>query len=159
MKRNAYAQGEIIAKKKKYTDTFLKIVSWAWASWPISIKHGINYFWVKGILNRSKGQILFKGEIIAENWVGSFKNLLKKHWAIIGHIYMKAFWCNVDSKLFTSLSPGVWRGHNRENHIYICLYWKWIFSRTSWRISIKLGTNHPWVKGILNCSNKGSDPL
>jgi hypothetical protein len=26
-------------------------------------------------------------------------------------------------------------------------------------ISIKLGMNHPWVKGILNCSNKGSGPL
>jgi hypothetical protein len=32
---------------------------------------------------------------------------------------------------------------------------KKIFSRTSGPISIKLGTNHPWVKGILNCSNKG----
>jgi hypothetical protein len=29
------------------------------------------------------------------------------------------------------------------------------FSRTSRPISIKLGTNHPWVKGILNCTNKG----
>jgi hypothetical protein len=26
-------------------------------------------------------------------------------------------------------------------------------------ILIKLGTNHPWVKGILNCSNKVLDPL
>jgi hypothetical protein len=25
--------------------------------------------------------------------------------------------------------------------------------------SIKLGTNHPWVKGILNCSNKLPGPL
>jgi hypothetical protein len=24
---------------------------------------------------------------------------------------------------------------------------------------MKLDTNHAWVKGILNCSNKGSDPL
>jgi hypothetical protein len=29
-----------------------------------------------------------------------------------------------------------------------------IFSRTSRPISTKLGTHHPWVKGILNCSNK-----
>jgi hypothetical protein len=36
---------------------------------------------------------------------------------------------------------------------------KKIFSRTSRPISIKLGINHPWVKGILNCSNKGSGPL
>jgi hypothetical protein len=36
---------------------------------------------------------------------------------------------------------------------------KKIFSRTSRPISIKLGTNHPLVKGILNCSNKGPGPL
>jgi hypothetical protein len=32
---------------------------------------------------------------------------------------------------------------------------KIFFSRTSWPISIKLGINHPWVMGIINCSNKG----
>jgi hypothetical protein len=36
---------------------------------------------------------------------------------------------------------------------------KKIFSRTSKPISIKLYTNHPWVKGILNCSSKGPGPL
>jgi hypothetical protein len=34
-----------------------------------------------------------------------------------------------------------------------------IFSKTSRPISMKLDTNHPWVKGIPNCSNKGSDHL
>jgi hypothetical protein len=29
------------------------------------------------------------------------------------------------------------------------------FFRTSRPISIKLGMNHPWVKEILNCLNKG----
>jgi hypothetical protein len=33
---------------------------------PISIKLGINRPWVKGTLNCSKGQVLFKGEIITE---------------------------------------------------------------------------------------------
>jgi hypothetical protein len=32
------------------------------------------------------------------------------------------------------------------------------FSRTNWPISVKLGTNYPWVMGILNCSNKGPGP-
>ena len=32
---------------------------------------------------------------------------------------MKAFLYNVDSEWFTSWSPGVGRGHNRENHIYM----------------------------------------
>jgi hypothetical protein len=36
---------------------------------------------------------------------------------------------------------------------------KILFSRTSWPISTKLGGNHPWVKGILNCSNKGPGRL
>jgi hypothetical protein len=36
---------------------------------------------------------------------------------------------------------------------------KIFFSRTSKPISIKLGINHSWVKGILNCSNKGPGPL
>jgi hypothetical protein len=33
------------------------------------------------------------------------------------------------------------------------------FSRTSRPISMKFGTNHPWVKGIQNCTNKGPGPL
>jgi hypothetical protein len=32
-------------------------------------------------------------------------------------------------------------------------------SRTSRLILIKPGTNHPCVKGILNCTNKGPVPL
>jgi hypothetical protein len=37
---------------------------------------------------------------------------------------------------------------------------KKIFSfRTSRPISIKLDANHPWVKEILNCSNKGPGPF
>jgi hypothetical protein len=36
---------------------------------------------------------------------------------------------------------------------------KKIFSRGSEPISIKLGTNHPWVKGIQNFTNEGPGPL
>jgi hypothetical protein len=36
---------------------------------------------------------------------------------------------------------------------------KIFFSRTSRPISIKLSTNHPWVKGILNFTIKGPGPL
>jgi hypothetical protein len=32
---------------------------------------------------------------------------------------------------------------------------KKFFSRTGRPISIKLGTNHPWVKEIFDCTNKG----
>ena len=32
---------------------------------------------------------------------------------------------------------------------------KKMFSRATWPISTKLGTNHPLVKGILVCSNEG----
>jgi hypothetical protein len=36
---------------------------------------------------------------------------------------------------------------------------KKIFSRTSQPISIKLGTNHPLVKEILDYTNKGPGPF
>jgi hypothetical protein len=36
---------------------------------------------------------------------------------------------------------------------------KIFFSRTSRPISIKLGTNHPYVKGIQNCPNQGPGPF
>jgi hypothetical protein len=39
------------------------------------------------------------------------------------------------------------------------LNFKKIFSRTTGHISIKLVTNHPWVKGIQICSIKGPGPL
>ena len=38
-------------------------------------------------------------------------------------------------------------------HIFI------IFSRTTGSISTKLGTKHPWVKGIQVCSNEGPHPF
>jgi hypothetical protein len=78
---------------------------------------------------------------------------------MIGNIYMKAFWYNVCSKLFTSWSTEVETGHGTENYIYMWLYWKQIFPRTNLPISIKLSTNHPCEKGILNCSKKGPVPL
>ena len=34
-----------------------------------------------------------------------------------------------------------------------------VFSRTTWPISTKLCTKHPWVKGISSCSNDGPHPL
>jgi hypothetical protein len=51
------------------------------------------------------------------------------------------------------------RGDNSKR---VKIHWKFLkifFFRTSKPISVKLGTNHPWVKGILNCSNKGPDPF
>jgi hypothetical protein len=36
---------------------------------------------------------------------------------------------------------------------------KIFFSRSSRPIIIKLGTNHPYVKGIQNCTNQGLGPM
>jgi hypothetical protein len=57
--------------------------------------------------------------------------------------------------LFKSWSPGVRRGHNKENHIYICLYRK----KSSPEQHSNFNQTFPWVKGILNCSNLGAGPL
>jgi hypothetical protein len=43
--------------------------------------------------------------------------------------------------------------------VHFQLLLKIFFSRPSRPISIKLDSNHPWVKGILNCSNKGPGPI
>jgi hypothetical protein len=42
-------------------------------------------------------------------------------------------------------------------NIFTCVYIekRIFFSRTSRPISIKASRNHPWIKGIVNCSNKG----
>jgi hypothetical protein len=50
----------------------------------------------------------------------------------------------------------------RNNHKRVKIHLKILkifFSRTSRPFSIKVCINHPWVKGILNSSNKGPDPL
>ena len=49
-----------------------------------------------------------------------------------------------------------------DNHKNVKIGWghlKIFFSRTTGPILTRLDTNHPWVKGILNCSNKGPGPL
>jgi hypothetical protein len=43
--------------------------------------------------------------------------------------------------------------------MYMFILKKIFFSRTNRPISIKLVINHPWVRGILNCSNKGPGPF
>jgi hypothetical protein len=98
------------------------------------------FFWPKGPVPLQRGDN-------HKNGVGLFKDLLlMNHWARKGHIYMKAFWHNVDSNFFKSRSPRVGRGHINRKTIITCVYVeKQIFSRTSRPISIKHGTNHPWV--------------
>jgi hypothetical protein len=56
---------------------------------------------------------------------------------------------------------GWYKGHNWENNILIHVFYNGnksleIFFRTSQPISIKLGKNHSWLKGIPVCINKGS---
>jgi hypothetical protein len=43
--------------------------------------------------------------------------------------------------------------------IFACVYIEKKNLLQNQQANFKHGTNHHWVKGILNCSNKGSDPL
>jgi hypothetical protein len=58
--------------------------------------------------------------------------------------------------------PGLWKGHDRENHFYMCLYF---FKKKNLQIdqqanfNQQLGTNNPLIKGIHNCINRGPGPL
>jgi hypothetical protein len=49
----------------------------------------------------------------------------------------------------------------KKNLIYICLYWKKksYAPEPGGQFQSNLAYCHPWVKGILNCSNKGPSPL
>jgi hypothetical protein len=55
--------------------------------------------------------------------------------------------------------PSSPRGDNSEIVKIHLRYLKLFLSRTKRLISMKLGTNLPEVKGILNCSNKGPGPF
>jgi hypothetical protein len=56
--------------------------------------------------------------------------------------------------------PKVWEGPQEgKSYLHVFILKKKISSRTRRPISIKLGINHPQVKGIVNCSNKGLSPL
>ena len=59
------------------------------------------------------------------------------------HFWSKLVHCPLSWSLLLSLTF----------HIFI------IFSRTTGPISTKLGTKHPWVKGIQVCSNEGPHPF
>jgi hypothetical protein len=89
---------------------------------PILIKPSTKHSKVKKILNHRNNRPgpLQRGDN-HKNGVGLFlkkkSSQVKSQWAIIGLMYMKAFWYGVDSKLWTSWLPGVGRGHNREDHI------------------------------------------
>jgi hypothetical protein len=50
------------------------------------------------------------------------------------------------------------KGNSKQVKIN-CKLLKIFFSRTSRPKSIKPGINHPWVKGMQVCSNKGPGPL
>jgi hypothetical protein len=62
-------------------------------------------------------------------------------------------------KVCSNKGPGP---HQRgDNHKNVEMGWghlKIFFSRTTGPILTRLGTNHPWVKGIPVCSKKGVSP-
>jgi hypothetical protein len=56
--------------------------------------------------------------------------------------------------------PGGQEGpQSGKPYLHVFILKKIFLSKTSRPISIKLGLNHPWVKGILDYSNKGPGPL
>jgi hypothetical protein len=64
---------------------------------PNSITLGTNYPWVKEI---QISKVLFKGEIITKNGVGSFKNLLQNQLTNFNQTWHKSFLGEGDSNLF-----------------------------------------------------------
>ena len=58
------------------------------------------------------------------------------------------------------MDPGSWEAPQLGKlYLHVLILKNQFFSRTIRSISIKLGTNHPWVNGNLNCSNKWPVPF
>jgi hypothetical protein len=69
------------------------------------------------------------------------------------------FWPNVffssaELKARVSFSDCPLSGVHPSVNFYILNF----FSRITWSILIRLGTNHPWMEGIQVCLNKGDSP-
>jgi hypothetical protein len=63
-------------------------------------------------------------------------------------------------QVFSNKGPGPFqRGNNHKNVKMGLGHLKIFFSRTTGPILTRLGTNHPWVKGIQICSKEGDDPF
>ena len=60
-----------------------------------------------------------------------------------------------DSSLFKWRTPPPPFFHRGDNYKIAKIHWQIFFSRTTEPISTKLGTIHPWVKGVQVCSNEG----
>ena len=61
--------------------------------------------------------------------------------------------CSLSSSLSFSMSPVylfLWTKDSRKLSVVVVVNFHsfFLFSRTTWPISTKLGTKHPWVKGI-----------
>ena len=85
--------------------------------------------------------------------------LLQNHWANFNQTWHKASLSNGDSSLFK------WRTlpfSREDNYKIVKIHWrnlKLFFSRRTGPISTKLGTKHPWMKGIQVCSNERPCPF
>ena len=88
-----------------------------------------------------------------------FHPLLQNHRANFNQTWHKASLGEGNSSLFKEGPRPFPRGDNYE---IVKIHWrnlKIFFSRTTEPISTKLGTKHPWVKGIQVCSNEGPRPF
>ena len=80
----------------------------------------------------------------------TFHLLLQKNWA-----NFKQTWHKPSSGEWENEGPYHFpKGDNYEKRKYIDEIKKILLSRTTGPISTKLGTNHPWMKGIQVCSNE-----
>jgi hypothetical protein len=86
-----------------------------------------------------------------------FRLLLQSHWANFNQTWHKSSFGGGDSKLFKWKDFSCPRGNNSKR---VKIQWKFLkISRTRRPILLKLGTNHPCLKGILNCWLKEPSPL
>ena len=130
---------------------------------PISTKLGTKHPWVKGIqISSKKGPRPFpRGDNyeIAKIHLWNLKIFYRTTGPISTKLGTMHPWVK-EIQVYSNEEPCPFpRGDNYEK---AKIHWwnlKIFFYRTTGLISTKLGTKHPWVKGIQVCSNEGNHPF
>ena len=96
---------------------------------------------------------------MSKNTLNIFENLLLQNQpANFNQTWYKLSFGHGNSKLFKLRAGSLQRGDNHKNGQMGWGHLKIFFSKTTGPILTRLGTNHPWVKGIQVCSKEGDSP-
>ena len=113
----------------------------------------LHQFWHKASMGEGEQKLWISWSLPPWGLEGGAKTT--QNWPFLAHLSWKLKWAILIARCRSSVRPSVRLSFRLSVNFYIFNF----FSRTAGPIVAKLGTNHPLVKEILNCSNKGPGRL